>query len=48
MLFRSGAVSLPFALAPEVRALTGEDAHGDDYAERYTDLCLRVLAGQGV
>lgn len=41
----SGAVSLPFALAPELAALTGEDATADDYAERYTDLCLRVLTG---
>lgn len=41
----SGAVSLPFALAPELMAATGEDATTDDYAERYTDLCIQVLTG---
>ena len=41
----AGAVSLPFALAPEYAAMTGEDATSDAFAEAYTDLCLAVLTG---
>lgn len=43
----AGAVSLPFAMAPEYAALTGVDTRTDEYADAYAALCLRVLTGQG-
>ena len=39
----AGAVSLPFALAPEYAAMTGQDVTDDAFAEEYADLCLGVL-----
>ena len=42
----AGAVSLPFAMAPEYEALTGVDPRTDDFADRYAALCLRVLTGR--
>ena len=38
-----GAVSTPYALAPQVRLTTGEDAFSEDFVEAHTELLLRLF-----
>ncbi|MBT8466102.1 MAG: TetR/AcrR family transcriptional regulator [Deltaproteobacteria bacterium] len=38
-----GAVSTPYALAPQVRLATGEDPFSEDYIEAHTEMMLRLF-----
>ena len=38
-----GAVSTPYALAPQVRLTTGEDPFSERYIEAHTEMILRLF-----
>lgn len=38
-----GAVSTPYALAPQVRLTTGEDPFSEDYIQAHTEMILRLF-----
>lgn len=43
-----GAVSTPYALAPQVRLTTGEDPFSEDYIQTHVEMILRLFIPQNI